>query len=713
LYDPAKRERRGVYYTPRPVVNYIVKSVEWIIRNNFGKQLGFADDDVTILDPATGTGTFLWLVYLRTLGELKEKGLGGLIESKTKNQILKNFFGLEILITPYIIAHLKLAMILKRWHYELGEGERVQVYLTNSLDQGEDHGLIPFMKEINEERRVAHDLIMKKPILAIIGNPPYSGMSANKGKWIDSLLKNGYKKTDGSNDEGYYKLNGQPLGEKNPKMLQDDYVKFIRFAQWKIDKAGEGVVGFITNNGYLDNITFRGMRQSLLNSFERIYILNLHGNVKKKDKSPDGGKDENVFDIQQGTAIVLFIKNTTIKDRRIFYKDLYGLQEEKYYWLDRNTVFSTEWQEITPEEPYYLFTLSKCNSDSKYLTYKKITEIFPSNNIGIQTGRDDFTIHYTRDSALIIFNKFLSDNPEILREKYHLGKDTEEWKVNNALMDLKNNGVNANTIKPIFYRPFDIRFTYYSGKSRGVHARPRYEIMQHMLKPNLGLHTCRQLSGENWQHILISEGITDDCYVSNKTKERGYLFPLYRYQADGTRHYNIDPILLENLSAIYAREISPEEIFYYTYGVLYSQKYRSKFTEFLKIDFPRIPFTQQYSTFLELSRLGKYLIELHLMKKQQPPSIKYEVPGSKNVESVKYTDGKLFINQTQYFENIPENVWNFCIGGYLVLDKWLKSRKKRELSVQEILHFIQIVEVLRQTIRIMDEIDKIDFLPKE
>ena len=310
---------------------------------------------MTILDPATGTGTFLWLVYLRALGELKEKGLSGLIKSKTKNQILKNFYGLEILITPYIIAHLKLTLILKSWHYELGEGERVQVYLTNSLDQGEEHGLIPFMKEINEERRVAHDLVMKKPILAIIGNPPYSGMSANKSKWIDDLLKNGYTRADGSKDEGYYTVDGQPLGEKNPKWLQDDYVKFIRFAQWKIDKAGKGVVGFITNHAYLDNPTFRGMRQSLMQSFERIYILNLHGSTKKKEKCPDGSKDENVFEIQQGTAIILLVKNSEIKDRKIKYFDLYGMKEAKYQWLDKNTLFSTEWQDLMPKTPHYMF----------------------------------------------------------------------------------------------------------------------------------------------------------------------------------------------------------------------------------------------------------------------------------------------------------------------------------------------------------------------
>jgi len=710
LYDPAKRERRGVYYTPRPVVNYIVKSVEWVIRNNFGKQLGFADDDVTILDPAIGTGTFLWLVYLRTLGELKEKGLGGLIESKMKNQILKNFYGLEILITPYIIAHLKLAMILKSWHYELGEGERVQVYLTNSLDQGEEHGLIPFMKEINEERRVAHDLVMKKPILAIIGNPPYSGHSANKGKWIDNLLKNGYTRADGSKDEGYYRVDGAPLGEKNPKWLQDDYVKFIRFAQWKIDKAGKGVVGFITNHAYLDNPTFRGMRQSLMQSFERIYILNLHGNAKKKEKCPDGSKDENVFDIQQGTAIILLVKNPEILDRKVKYFDLYGDRDTKYQWLDRNSLFSTEWQDLKPSSPHYIFTPIDLTLQNEYEKFWSVTEIFPLYNVGIVTSRDDLTIKKTRDEMWDTIVKFSKMKPEEARSYYQIGEDVEEWAVSKAQQDLIDSGLSKDCLVPILYRPFDERFTYYTGKSRGFHCRPRFEIMKEMLQENLGIITVRQVAEGIFNHALVTEDIVDNRLMRSN-KGICYLFPLYRYD-DGKRITNVNSSLMNELKIQYSNEISATDFFSYVLGILHSQKYRTKYSEFLKIDFPRIPFTSDYSIFTKIAQLGKQLTELHLMKKQLPPTVKYEVSGSNNVESVKYLDGKLYINKTQYFNNVPENVWNFHIGGYQVLDKWLKSRKKRELSVQEILHFIQIVEVLKETIRIMDEIDKIDFLPE-
>jgi len=726
LYDPTKRERRGVYYTPRPVVNYIVKSVEWIIQNNFGKQLGFADDDVTILDPATGTGTFLWLVYLRTLGELKQRGLGGLIESKTKNQILKNFYGLEILITPYIIAHLKLSMVLKRWHYELGEGERVQVYLTNSLDQGEDHGLIPFMKEINEERRVAHELVMKKPILAIIGNPPYSGNSANKGKWIDDLLKTGYTRLDGSKDEGYYHVDGAPLGEKNPKWLQNDYVKFIRFAQWKIDKAGKGVVGFITDNSYLDNPTFRGMRQSLLHSFERIYILNLHGSVKRKDKTPDGGKDENVFDIQQGTSIVFFVKNPDIKDRRIYYCDLQGLRDEKYQWLDRNYVYSTEWMEISPKSPFYSFVPADTQLEGQYQTYWKISDIFIQNVLGFQTHRDHFATDIDRNQLysriLTLIMEQFSD--ESISQKFNIS-DNRDWKLHDIRQIIKKDPNWEKSIIQCAYRPFDNRWCYFSTIAMDY---PRSLLLEHVAgRENLCLGVGRQgmaVQDPLWSLITVSEKPID----ANVFRRGGVnIFPLYLYSETGSlkiKKLNINEKFLHFFKSEYNITfetdsesktndvIIPEKIIFYIYAVLYSVNYRCMFKDFLKTDFPKIPFPKEYLQFLELSKLGEDLVTLHLLKRQLPPSIKFEISGTNTVNAVKYVDNKVFINKTQYFEGVPKNVWDFYIGGYVVLDKWLKERKNRELSVGEILHFIQIVEVLKETIRIIDEIDKIDFLTK-
>jgi hypothetical protein len=712
LYDPKKREKRGVYYTPRPVVNYIVKSVEWIIQNNFRKQLGFADDGVTVLDPATGTGTFLYLVYLRTFNELKDAGLKGMIKSKIKDHVLKDFYGLEILITPYIIAHLKLSLLLEKWYYDFEENERAQIYLTNSLEPIEDQEILPFMREINEERRVAHELVMKKPILAIMGNPPYHGPSANKGKWITDLLKNGYKRSDGSIDDGYYKVDSNSLNEKNPKWIQDDYVKFIRLAQWKIDKSGSGVIGYITNHTYLDNPTFVGMRQSLLRSFERIYILNLHGSKKKKEKCPDGSPDDNVFTIQQGTSIVFFIKNPEIKDRRIFYQDLYGLWQNKYNWLDRNTIYSTEWQELNPDSPDYLFVPVDLSLEQEYKQFLNITDIFPLNNVGIVTARDKFTIKWTKDELWSTIIKFSQMDSEKARNEFNLGEDARDWKVKFAQQDLVDSGLSKEHIIPILYRPFDTRFTYFTGKSRGFLCMPRPELMKSLSKPNIAIVTCRQLSGGEWSHALVTNTYTESCYISNKSKEIGYIFPLYIYKNDSKKEYNVNLLILNKFAQQLNHDVAPDEIFYYIYSVLFSQKYRTKYLEFLKRKFPRIPIPNNYSAFVELTKLGKELVDLHIQKKQLPPTTRYEITGSNFVNTIKYSDNKVFINKTQYFDGIPSNIWNFYIGGYQILDKWLKYRKGRELSGSEITQFIQMIEILKETVRLMVNIDEMDFLPQ-
>jgi type I restriction-modification system DNA methylase subunit len=721
-YDPEKKKHLGVYYTPRPVVSFIVNSINHILKNDFNKLHGFADDDVTVLDPAIGTGTFLWLIYTLTLVELKNKGLGGLISKKIENHILKDFYGIEILITPYIIAHLKLSLALKKWHYELKDNDRHQVYLANTLEPFESHGLIPFMREISEESITANELKLRKKILVITANPPYRGMSANKGPWIQSLLKKGYTKEDGTKDNGYYQIDGKPLGEKNPKWLQDDYVKFIRFAQWKIDTAGEGIIGFITNHNYLDNPTFRGMRQSLVNSFNRIYILNLHGNSLKGEKCPDGSKDENVFDIKPGVAIALFVKNKKLEDNRVFYADLYGKREEKYHWLDRHNISNVKWKELRLESPYHFFIPEFSSLRREYEKYWKITDIFSLYSVGIVTARDNLTIKWSPEEVSQTISKFATIDPELARTIFKLGKDVRDWKVEFAQRDLRDSGLDKRRIVPILYRPFDIRYTYYTGKSRGFHCMPRPEVMSHMLKENLGLLTCRQQNKVGFYHAFVCENVVESCAVSNKTREITYLFPFYLHSENGTRDNsgdkepqrklksNLNPVLLQTLFEIYKKEISPKDIFYYIYAILYSHKYRTKYAEFLKSDFPRIPFTEDYGTFKGLSEIGKELVSLHLMKIKLSSPMKFDVQGSNVVEFVEYKDGKVYINKEQFFAGVPEKTWNFYIGGYQVLDKWLKSRKKRELSGSEIEQFIQITEIINQTLDLMKKIDEMEFL---
>jgi len=708
-YDPKKRKQLGVYYTPRPVVSFIINSINQILKSDFNKLKGFADDDVTVLDPAVGTGTFLWLIYTLALVELKNRGLSGLIGKKIESHILKDFYGIEILITPYIIAHVKLSLALKKWYYELKGNERNQVYLANTLEPSETHGLIPFMREISEESKTANELKLRKKILVITANPPYRGMSANKGQWIQDLLKKGYTCKDGSKDDGYYQVDGKPLGERNPKWLQDDYVKFIRFAQWKIDMAGEGIVGFITNHSYLDNPTFRGMRQSLMNSFNRIHILNLHGSSLRQEKTPDGNKDENVFDIRPGVAISIFEKNEGSRDKKIFYANLFGKREEKYAWLDRHTISNTIWQELKPKSPHYFFVPKDEGLLEAYKGFPGLDQIFSHYSLSIQTHRDSFVIDFNKEALTKRISVFrdLKVSDEVVRQTFSL-EDTSSWKMKEARKIASEIRNWQTFITKILYRPFDSRWLFYH---EAVVDRIRKEIMKHMDQPNTALLVSRQLSMPSFNHVFVSDTISESCVVSNKTKEGNYHFPLYLYVDNETRKSNINEEIIKMLEEMYGVAPTPEEIFYYVYATLHCNKYRERYVDFLQSDFPRIPFTKKYNAFKKLAELGKELVNLHLMKTTRlGSSIKFDVQGSNIIEFVEFRDRKVYINDKQFFDGIPEKAWNFYIGAYQVLDKWLKSRKKRELSGNEIEQFIQIVEVINQTLECMKQIDDTKFL---
>jgi len=447
------------------------------------------------------------------------------------------------------------------------------------------------------------------------------------------------------------------------------------------------------------------MRESLLQSFDRIYILNLHGNALKKEKCPDGSKDENVFDIKQGVAIGIFIKNK-FKDKKVYYADLWGTREHKYHWLDRHTIDYVEWQEIKPKSPFYFFVPRDTALEEEYNKFWKITDIFPVNSVGIVTARDHFTIKWTPKEVWKTVTEFVQMDVEEAREKFKLGDDVRDWKVTFAQKDLKDSGPDKEKIVAILYRPFDVRYTYYTGRSRGFHCMPRLQVMQHMLKDNLGLCVGRQWSvigSKNYDIVFVTDKIVD----LNFFRRGGELvFPLYLY-SNSDKKPNFSPEFSKFISEKYGKTPSPEEIFYYIYAVLYSPTYRKKYEEFLQYDFPRIPFVDDYEKFKKLSDLGKELVVLHLMKKRLPIKAKFDVPGSNIVEKVKYKDGKLWINMEQYFEGVPGDVWNFYIGGYRVLDKWLKSRKGRKLESKEIEQFLQIVEIIRETIRLMKEIDNL------
>lgn len=709
-YDPTLREKRGVYYTPEPVVRYIVKSIHSILKSHFNLKDGLADSAVTLLDPAAGTLTFPAEAIILAVQEYTGKYGSGSIKQMIKQHILPHFYALELMMAPYTVGHLKISYLLDELGYQMTEDERFKLYLSNTLEKDLPAQIeTPFTHEITEECLLANKVKQDEPVLVILGNPPYSGMSENNNPWTEQLLK---QDLDGATS--YYKVDGMPLGEANPKMLQDDYVKFIRFAQWKIQKAGKGIVGMVTNHSYIDNATFKGMRQSLMHTFDQIYVLDLHGNSTKKETAPDGSKDENVFDIRTGVAILLMIKDSTA-EKRFYHGDLYGLRSAKYDRLNDNSIDSFEYTLINPKQPFYLFK-PLSDDNAQYLSWEKVTDILPQNSAGIQTSRDNLTIQVDKQIMLNTVNQFSKLDTETARQAYELGKDTSEWKVDLAQKDLRDSGLNADNIKPILYRPFDIRYTYYTGKSRGFHSRPRNEVMQHIKNSNLGLILGRQgqVVGSDylWNLAFVSASMIDyNVYY----RGGGVLLPLYLYPdphsddifATQETQVNIKPELLAELTKL---DISAETIFYYIYGILYSNIYRERYAEYLKIDFPRIPFTKDTQLFKQMAGYGKAIADLHLMQSSEldTPIAKYQGNSDNDrVEQVSYdvAQGRIYINPDKYFEGINTEVWSYHIGGYQVLHKYLKDRKGRIMDNP--IYFCRMITAISKTIEIQAKIDEI------
>ena len=590
-YDPEERERRGVYYTPEPVVGYIVRSLHGLLKTEFDKRDGLASDGVTLLDPAAGTMTFVARAAQEAVAEFEANYGSGGKEDFIRRHILRNFYALELMMAPYAVGHLKMSFFLEELGHRLADDERVPFYLTNTLDTEElEQSRLPGLSALAEESRLAGEVKNQTPILLILGNPPYSGHSSNTGEWIRGLI------------EDYKRVDGKPLGEKQLKWLQNDYVKFLRFAQWKIEQAGRGVVGMITDHGYLDHPTFRGMRRSLMYTFDDIYILDLHGNSLKKETAPDGSSDENVFDIRQGVAIAFFVKRDSKKERdaRVHHAGLYGTRESKYDWLDAHDRGNTEWQKINPTSPFYLFVPRDEALEAEYSRFTSIPDVFPVNSVGIVTARDRLTIRWSAEESWDTVCTFSQMDPELARQGYELGKDVQGWKVRMAQKDLLDSGPTREKVVPILYRPFDVRHTYYTGRSNGFISRPG-TIMRHMLAgENLALMVPKRVEHVGtWQHTFVTANISGHVAVSLKTID--YYFPLYLYPtADrndlfthheaSERQLNLNPELVAALTEAHGRAPSPEEIFHYIYAILHAPTYREKYAEFLRTDFPRVPF---------------------------------------------------------------------------------------------------------------------------
>jgi len=670
-YDPQIRVDAGVYYTPEPVVASIVANIHGILKNDFNLTDGLANESVKVLDFACGTGTFLFQIYEQILAEIPETSLKrkGLI----KNHLLKNIYGFELLIPAYCVSHLKLSQYLKEnAHYSLAGEERVQVYLTNTLENRENqkqHAMEWFIPAIANEGRTAQKIKDDNEILVITGNPPYNGNSQNNFKYIQDLIKPYFP-----NDE---------ITERNPKWLNDDYVKFIRFAENKIAKAGKGIFGVITSHSFIDNPTFRAMRKHLMGTFDKIYIIDLHGNAKKKEKSPDGTQDQNVFDIQQGVAISFFVKNPAIKaeEKGIYHLDIFGKRDQKFSQISEIDLQKSAFTQLQPSAPFYLFIPQNATTKVEYEKGVSLREVFGEMNVGIVTGKD---------AKVIAFNE--------AELKKSIRKNFEKYAEEN--------------VQDISYRPFDARKIYYKYDDKNIIVRPSYKLQKHLLHhQNVGLCFGRQVKTQTFHHCFITNTIIESCVVSNKTGEITSIAPLYLYNptANGEveKTVNFKPEFAKMVAKRFAAE--PEEVLAYIYAVLHSKAYRMKYLEFLKIDFPRIPFDVEAGEFRRLAKIGQELMDAHLMKVIPASKIgEPEADGVENykMEKLRYDEEKqrLYFNKTCFFADVSPAVWEFKIGGYQVLDKYLKARKDMDIS-EDLEHVQNVIKVLAFTVEKMEEID--------
>ncbi len=665
-YDPQLRKSMGAYYTPVPVVQFIIRAVDDVLKNEFGLSQGLADTTkiertimqqgtkakqsihkVQILDPAVGTATFL-NETVKFLFQ-KFKGQEGVWESYVEKELLPRLHGFELMMAPYTIAHLKLALTFKETgidHFD----HRLGIYLTNTLEEGikmQQTLFGPgFGQSIAEESMQAANIKNNIPVMVVIGNPPYSVSSSNKSEWITYLTK-------------VYK---EHLNERNIQPLSDDYIKFIRFAEHLIEKNGSGIVAMITNNSFLDGIIHRQMRKHLLVTFDEIYILDLHGNAKKKETAPDGAKDENVFAIQQGVSINIFVRKNVKKKGlgTVYHADVFGRRKEKFEILNGNSLNNIKWQKLDYSEPYYFFVPKDFRAKEEYDKGFKINELFIVNTSGVKTHDD---------KNLVSFNPF--DEP---------------------------------TNKKYLYRPFDIRWINYD---MAKVVRHRFSVMKHMLKENISLLTMKQLSTFDFQHVFVSTHLSDICSVSLQTKESTYVFPLYLYHEASGRTANLKTEIVKEIEGI-VTNVTPEEIFDYIYAVLHSPSYREKYKEFLKIDFPRIPYPKGKESFKKFVELGGKLRQLHLMENSDLSNLSttYPITGENIVEKAEYQGDRVHINDLQYFGNVPKEAWEFYIGGYQPAQKWLKDRKGKKLTYEDIIHYQKIITVLTKTIKTMQEIDQ-------
>ncbi|GAA7949033.1 DNA methyltransferase [Helicobacter pylori] len=761
-YDPKLRESKGVYYTPDSVVKFIINALDSLLKTHFkdaplGLKSALDNENIKLLDFATGTGTFLLEAFRKAL-EMKKTSDGGISTKEDKYQnLLKQFYGFEYLIAPYAIAHLNLSQAFKEeFKKPLKENDALKIILTNTLIQPSEtiayRGLQPiFEKELLNAQEIKKD----ENILIITGNPPYSGASSNEGlfEWevkatcgiepefqtieiekkvkltdkIKALLKNIQTQKQGGSKKALKELKNlhskyKLQDEKNPKWLLDDYVKFMRFAQNKIESLGHGLFGFISNNAFLDNPTFRGLRHSLLECYDELYILNLHGNARKKEKTPQGTDDENVFNIKQGVSINLFVKKAQTTKQKIHYCDVYGERAEKYAFLAQNDLNSIEWLELTPRKPFYLLLPLEIRLLDEYEQGFSVKDMFQVGGTGICSKRDHVVFHKTKESLLELLKDFSTLEPSELHRKYDIGDDSRDWRLEYAIREVKTNIKRLEEyIVLCQYRPFDYRWTYYTPNSRTFLAYPVYDVFKHMLPPqknpktpnqtrkNVALITSRRFCQSQKSGVgFVSNKISD---LRTSGMEGGdYVNPLY-HNPNYTE--NFTPKFRDFIDKHYNHSFEPLEILGYIYALLYSPNYRKRYEGFLKIDYPKILFTENKDLFRALSLLGIELIGLHVLNQE---SLNYSFEKLKDATigescyikahernpiikkpSHNEPEQRLYINHSAYFRGVSQEIYDYRIGGYCVLDKYLKSHKNEPCDFD---HVTRIIKVIARTIEI-------------
>ena len=718
LRGEQKRKEGGVFYTPQAVVNMIVSSLNELLQSKFRKNKGFNDESVKVLDFATGTGSFLAKVFELILSNESEVFAKDIII----NKCLKDIYGFELSFVPYIVAHLKLSSILRAKGFaSLNSTHKFQIFLTNTLDLDDNAQIqmqVPF-DSLKGQRDEALKLKHKEDLLVILGNPPYNVKSKNKGKEILQLLQS-YK---------------QGLNETNIQPLDDDYIKFIRFAQWKLleQNQKQGLMGFITNNSFLDGRTHRKMRKSLATAFDEIYILNLHG-----DSDIDGKDDKNVFDIRVGVCISLFVKykdfchtkhcevsQTTLA--KVFYHSTNdnGIlkRNDKFALLNsiaENGLNSVKWQELTLDEPYFWF-VPKTFENDEYENFwalakdKALSEqraIFENCSSAITTGQDIVGVQTSKTALEAVLKDFIGLELEKIKTKYNI-KDQRDWKVEWAKKCVMNK---QGKIMQVSYRPFDIQWTYFHKTSKGFLEYPRYETAKHFLdKENLGLMLQK---GLNQGSAFIVDKMGEGNFLSART----YITPLYLYQDSEEEVGKISKI--PNFTAEFKefknknkvlKDKSSEQILAFIYANLFSPTYRQKYLEYLKIGFPRVNFEVSEKEFNAYEKLGQRLINLHLLKcvpKDESIALKFSDKADKQnpnftLEKPRFVDDKIMLNKDLEIVGITQNIYEFTIGGYKVLDKWLKYRVGKTLNKDELEHLVNVAIIIKETLKIQAELEKI------